>query len=69
MNVLDSIFFGKRFQIRAIPGGTTSRIHNVVANLERQTEAAAIGGVARKREDLIIVNIDEAYGDDELVCW
>ncbi|GAB2278294.1 hypothetical protein Dimus_012981 [Dionaea muscipula] len=29
-------------------------------------EAAAIGGVARKREDLIIVNIDEASGDDEL---
>ncbi|GAB2271188.1 hypothetical protein Dimus_006032 [Dionaea muscipula] len=30
-------------------------------------EAAAIGGIARKREDLIIVNIDEASGDDELV--
>ncbi|GAB2297990.1 hypothetical protein Dimus_032071, partial [Dionaea muscipula] len=29
-------------------------------------EAAAIGGVVRKREDLIIVNIDEASGDDEL---
>ncbi|GAB2290684.1 hypothetical protein Dimus_024959 [Dionaea muscipula] len=29
-------------------------------------EAAAIGGVARKREDLIIVNIDEASRDDEL---
>ncbi|GAB2265576.1 hypothetical protein Dimus_000614, partial [Dionaea muscipula] len=31
-------------------------------------EAAAIGGVARKREDLIIVNIDEASGDDETSC-
>ncbi|GAB2288486.1 hypothetical protein Dimus_022815, partial [Dionaea muscipula] len=31
-------------------------------------EAAAIGGVARKREDLIIVNIDEASGDDEQVA-
>ncbi|GAB2298075.1 hypothetical protein Dimus_032150, partial [Dionaea muscipula] len=31
-----------------------------------KVEAAAIGGVARKREDLIIVNIDEASGDDEL---
>ncbi|GAB2270989.1 hypothetical protein Dimus_005845 [Dionaea muscipula] len=29
-------------------------------------QAAAIGGVAKKREDLIIVNIDEASGDDEL---
>ncbi|GAB2301936.1 hypothetical protein Dimus_035959 [Dionaea muscipula] len=29
-------------------------------------EAATIGGVARKREDLIIVNIDKASGDDEL---
>ncbi|GAB2299093.1 hypothetical protein Dimus_033165, partial [Dionaea muscipula] len=29
-------------------------------------EAAAIGGVARKQEDLIIVNIDEDFGDDEL---
>ncbi|GAB2283830.1 hypothetical protein Dimus_018317, partial [Dionaea muscipula] len=29
-------------------------------------ETAAIGGVARKQEDLIIVNIDEASGDDEL---
>ncbi|GAB2281051.1 hypothetical protein Dimus_015662 [Dionaea muscipula] len=29
-------------------------------------EAATIGGVARKQEDLIIVNIDEASGDDEL---
>ncbi|GAB2281008.1 hypothetical protein Dimus_015622 [Dionaea muscipula] len=26
-----------------------------------------IGGVVGKREDLIIVDIDEAYGDDELV--
>ncbi|GAB2294485.1 hypothetical protein Dimus_028691, partial [Dionaea muscipula] len=33
----------------------------------RSKEAAAIGGVARKRVDLIIVNIDEASGDDELV--
>ncbi|GAB2286330.1 hypothetical protein Dimus_020747 [Dionaea muscipula] len=32
----------------------------------RSKEVAAIGGVARKREDLIIVNIDEASGDDEL---
>ncbi|GAB2276257.1 hypothetical protein Dimus_010988, partial [Dionaea muscipula] len=32
----------------------------------RSKEAAAIGGVARKREDLIIVNIDEASGDNEL---
>ncbi|GAB2266536.1 hypothetical protein Dimus_001538 [Dionaea muscipula] len=32
----------------------------------RSKEAAAIGGVARKREDLIIVNIDDAFGDDEL---
>ncbi|GAB2281708.1 hypothetical protein Dimus_016278, partial [Dionaea muscipula] len=32
----------------------------------RSKEAAAIGGVVRKREDLIIVNIDEASGDDEL---
>ncbi|GAB2299192.1 hypothetical protein Dimus_033263, partial [Dionaea muscipula] len=32
----------------------------------RSKEAAAIGGVARKREDLIIVNIDKASGDDEL---
>ncbi|GAB2297638.1 hypothetical protein Dimus_031728, partial [Dionaea muscipula] len=31
-----------------------------------ESEAAAIGGVARKRVDLIIVNIDEASGDDEL---
>ncbi|GAB2302087.1 hypothetical protein Dimus_036108, partial [Dionaea muscipula] len=34
----------------------------------RSKEAAAIGGVARKREDLIIVNIDEASGDDELAA-
>ncbi|GAB2299664.1 hypothetical protein Dimus_033723 [Dionaea muscipula] len=27
-----------------------------------------IGGVARKREDLIIVDIDEASGDDETSC-
>ncbi|GAB2266110.1 hypothetical protein Dimus_001134, partial [Dionaea muscipula] len=32
----------------------------------RSKEAAAIGGVAKKREDLIIVNIDEASGDDVL---
>ncbi|GAB2275989.1 hypothetical protein Dimus_010732 [Dionaea muscipula] len=32
----------------------------------RSKEAAAISGIARKREDLIIVNIDEASGDDEL---
>ncbi|GAB2297470.1 hypothetical protein Dimus_031573, partial [Dionaea muscipula] len=32
----------------------------------RSKEAVAIGGVARKRVDLIIVNIDEASGDDEL---
>ncbi|GAB2301913.1 hypothetical protein Dimus_035935, partial [Dionaea muscipula] len=32
----------------------------------RNKEATSIGGVARKREDLIIVNIDEASGDDEL---
>ncbi|GAB2295072.1 hypothetical protein Dimus_029253 [Dionaea muscipula] len=32
----------------------------------RSKEVAAIGGVARKRVDLIIVNIDEASGDDEL---
>ncbi|GAB2290351.1 hypothetical protein Dimus_024630, partial [Dionaea muscipula] len=31
-----------------------------------ENEAAAIGGVARKREDLIIVNIDEASREDEL---
>ncbi|GAB2272713.1 hypothetical protein Dimus_007533 [Dionaea muscipula] len=31
-----------------------------------ESEAATIGGVARKQEDLIIVNIDEASGDDEL---
>ncbi|GAB2281610.1 hypothetical protein Dimus_016186 [Dionaea muscipula] len=34
--------------------------------IARSKEAAAIGGVARKQEDLIIVNIDEAFGDDEL---
>ncbi|GAB2273186.1 hypothetical protein Dimus_007989 [Dionaea muscipula] len=33
-----------------------------------ESEVAAIGGVARKREDLIIVNIDEASGDDELAA-
>ncbi|GAB2294636.1 hypothetical protein Dimus_028833, partial [Dionaea muscipula] len=32
----------------------------------RSKETTAISGVARKREDLIIVNIDEASGDDEL---
>ncbi|GAB2296562.1 hypothetical protein Dimus_030673 [Dionaea muscipula] len=32
----------------------------------RSKEAAAIGGVARKQEDLIIVKIDEDSGDDEL---
>ncbi|GAB2284321.1 hypothetical protein Dimus_018782 [Dionaea muscipula] len=32
----------------------------------RSKEATAIGSVARKREDLIIINIDEASGDDEL---
>ncbi|GAB2296515.1 hypothetical protein Dimus_030628 [Dionaea muscipula] len=32
----------------------------------RSKEAVAIGGVVRKQEDLIIVNIDEASGDDEL---
>ncbi|GAB2303687.1 hypothetical protein Dimus_037672 [Dionaea muscipula] len=32
----------------------------------RSKEATAIGGVAKKREDLIIVNIDEASGDDVL---
>ncbi|GAB2273039.1 hypothetical protein Dimus_007849, partial [Dionaea muscipula] len=37
-------------------------------NVKQQpaNEATVIGGVARKREDLIIFNIDEASGDDEL---
>ncbi|GAB2303320.1 hypothetical protein Dimus_037314 [Dionaea muscipula] len=67
MNVLNSIFFGKkvpnssRFLVEQLQGFIM-----LLPTWIDKDEAAAIGGVASKREDLIIVNIDEASGDDEL---